>query len=93
MYSISLALVLGLVALAPIYLHAWDGANSEYLDIVKRKSEPREAREVPAANGNGGGDDYDGAEDEYWYIVKKKPLDKEPVADPPRDRVEEAEIH
>ncbi|MHA2232134.1 MAG: hypothetical protein ACXAB4_06570, partial [Candidatus Hodarchaeales archaeon] len=69
-----------------------DGADSEYLFALKHKSDQRDTREVQATS-NGGGDDYDGAEAEYLDIIKKKPGDKEPVTDPPRDRVEEAEIH
>ncbi|MFQ5980878.1 MAG: hypothetical protein ACE5OZ_22295 [Candidatus Heimdallarchaeota archaeon] len=77
LYSISLALVMGLVALAPIHMHAWDGANSEFLYIVKHLYDSDQAGEHDdQANSHGHTGDYDGAEEEYLDLTKKKPLDK-----------------
>ncbi|MFQ5979729.1 MAG: hypothetical protein ACE5OZ_16490 [Candidatus Heimdallarchaeota archaeon] len=83
LYSISLVLVMGLVALAPIHMHAWDGADSEFLYIVKHLYDSdRDGGAEEQANSNGLTDDFDGAEAEFLDITKKKPLEKEDARQP-----------
>ncbi|MFX0114035.1 MAG: hypothetical protein ACFFB3_05775 [Candidatus Hodarchaeota archaeon] len=69
-FSISLALVVGTVALVPIQLIAFDGAEDEYLWISKYLfADTSNVSEEPATR-NHATDGFDGAEAEYKDISK-----------------------
>lgn len=92
-FSITLALVIGLVALAPIHMHGWDGAEAKYLYIVKHLYDSDRSMAVDApANSNGQTGEYDGVEAEYLDFIKKKPVNKDAVEPINHGRTLESEI-
>ncbi|MFX0115088.1 MAG: hypothetical protein ACFFB3_11120 [Candidatus Hodarchaeota archaeon] len=70
--GISLALMVGMVALAPIQLIADDGAHEEYLWISKYLFAGSSDSDEEQASANHATDGFDGAEAEYKDISKKK---------------------
>ncbi|MHA2232131.1 MAG: hypothetical protein ACXAB4_06555 [Candidatus Hodarchaeales archaeon] len=88
MCSISLALVMGLVALAPIHMLAWDTGDSGYIDKIVDDSDQREGASEVKADSNTQANNYDGVDEEDLELIKKKLLGRAPVVDPPEDSTE-----
>jgi hypothetical protein len=91
LFSLSLALMMGLVALAPIPMLAWDSGDSgyQYIDKILDDSDEREGASDIKADSSMQANNYDGVEEKDLEFIpdKEKSLGRA-VVDPPEDTTE-----